>query len=337
LLKTTVPTALKDSFVKFATFFLLLAYGAGWLSFRSFFNIYVLIYLAQLILIISYARRITRMKPTFSWQFFSNTRIREVSLYGGFSLLAGGTVMLVQRIDIIMISRLMSLKEVAYYSTAFFFMTAIMVPARSVATIAAPLLSKHIQDDNLGEVKNIYLPSTLNMFIFSGFVFLGVWICVDELMIVLGEKFGQIKWVIFFLGIGKITEAFHGLNQNILIYSRYFRWDSVLQIFLLTITIITNLIFIPRFGMNGAAIASLIAISSNQLLKALLIYFKYRLHPYNKRSLLVIALFIIVLVSADYLPQAGSPLMSIAVKAVSFSLLYFIIIYIFNLSTELNT
>jgi len=319
------------------TLFLLLAYGAGWVSFRTFFHIYILVYLLQLLLILGYARKISVLKPAFSWQFFSNSRIREVFIYGGFSLLTGGTVMLVQRIDIIMISKMLTLKEVAYYSTAFFFMTAIMVPARSVATIAAPLLSKHIQEKNFEEVKKVYMPATLNMFIFSSFVFLGVWICVDELMLILGEKFGQIKWVILFLGIGKITETLMGLNQNILIYSKYFRWDFVLQIFLLAITIITNLLLIPRFGMNGAAVASLVAIVTSQILKALLIQVKYKINPFNIRSLLMIAFVILVLLISTTIPPLGSPIFSLALKASIFSLFYFIIIYIFKLSTELNT
>lgn len=336
LLKTSVPTGLKDSFVKFATFLLLIIYGTGCLSFRLFFYLYLVIYFFQLLFILAYARKITELKPAFSWQFFKNQRLREIFIYGGFSLLAGGTVMLVQRIDIIMISKMLTLKEVAYYSIAFFIMTAIMVPARSVSAIASPLLSKHIQEHNLPEIKKVYLSSSLNMFLFSGFIFLGTWVCVDDLMLILGDKFGQIKWVILFLGLGKIMEALNGMNQSILIYSRYYRWDFVLQVFLLAITIVTNLLLIPRYGMNGAALASLIAIASNQLFKAILVFVKYRIHPYNSRSLFLVLLFAVVLFLSVFIPPIGSPIISIFVKASFFTASYFIIIYIFNLSTELN-
>lgn len=336
LLRTSFPIALKDSFTKFFTLILILLYGAKWISFHQFFLLYVLGFLLQLFLIIAYSIFITSIKPHFNFNFFRDTRIREILKYGGFSLLSGGTVLLVQRIDIIMISQLISLDFVAYYATAYFFMTAIMVPMRSVISIAGPLISSNLYQNNLEELKKVYLPSALNMLIFSGFVFLGVWVCVNELMLILGDKFGQIKWVLLFLGIGKVLESICGLNQHVIIYSRYYKWDSLFQVILLALTIVTNLILIPRYGINGAAAATLIAIIINQLLKYILVYTKFRIQPFNAKSLFVILIIITIILLSEYIPIVLSPIFSLVIKAALFTLVYFIIIYIFRLSTDLN-
>ncbi len=336
LLRTSFPTALKDSFTKFFTLILILLYGAKWINFHQFFLLYVMGFLIQLFLIIVYSIFISSIKPHLDLNFFRDTRIREILRYGGFSLLSGGTVLLAQRIDIIMIGKMISLEYVAYYATAYFFMTAIMVPMRSVISIAGPLISSNINQNNMEALKKVYLPSSLNMLIFSGFVFLGVWVCVNELMLVLGDKFGQIKWVLLFLGTGKILESIFGLNQHVIIYSKYFKWDSLFQIILLALTIVTNLILIPGYGINGAAFATLIAIVINQLLKSILVYARFRIQPLNSKSLFVMFIIVITILFSEHIPILISPILSLVIKAALFTLVYFIIIYIFRLSTDLN-
>ena len=322
--------------MKVYTFVLIIIYGIGQLSFQSFFFIYLTGYSLQCLLMLLYFLKVNNTKLAFTFSFIKTDKFKPIFLYGVYSFLSGGTVMLVQRLDIIMVGKLLSLEYVAYYATAFFFITAILVPTRSITSIATPLLSYHLQNKNTYEVNKIYFSSSLNMLLFSGFIFIGIWSCSNELMNILGEKFGQIKWVILFLGSGKLLEVFFSLNQYVLIYSKYFKWDMVFQLFLLLLTIATNLLFIPLYGINGAAIATTITILINQIVKAWFIYKRFGLHPLNHKSILLILIILIFILSVSFIPVIYSSLISIAIKSIGVTILYFALVFFLKISIDVN-
>ena len=68
-------------------------------------------------------------------------QIKEIISYGLYVLVGGISIILVTRIDMMMLGSLLEdgtgegLKQVAFYTVAFFIGNAIMVPAKSIAAI----------------------------------------------------------------------------------------------------------------------------------------------------------------------------------------------------------
>ena len=336
--KTSFPTFLKDTFIKFWTFLLVVLYWQKFISFDMFFKLYLSGYAMQLLMIYIYLKKNTEYSFSFDFSFFKDiSSIKSVLTYGFFSLLTGGATVFVARIDILMINKYIDLSSVAYYSVAMFFITALQVPVRSLATIAVPILSDNLHKKKFENVKDIYSKTAINLLLISSFILLLIVMNIQEFMFLLGEKFGQIKYVILILGIAKIYEIINALNSNIIIISKYYKYDIIFQVAQLIITVISNLIFIPIYGINGAALATGITIVLNTTVKGLFVYKKYKLHPYSYNTLKVMLIMACSILGTIFIPEIINVYFTIGIKILSISLIYFILTLMLNVSNEMSS
>ena len=98
-------------------------------------------------------------------------KIREIIVYGLYVLIGGASIMLVTRLDMLMIGSMLNLKEVAYYTLAFYIGSAIKVPGRSIVSISMPFLAKAWENQDFKQIQMIYEKSSINQFIVGGLFF----------------------------------------------------------------------------------------------------------------------------------------------------------------------
>ena len=67
-------------------------------------------------------------------------------------LVGGASAMLISKVDMMMIANLMDLQHVAFYTVAFFIGNVIRVPGKAVVSIAAPLIAKASEKNNISEI-----------------------------------------------------------------------------------------------------------------------------------------------------------------------------------------
>ena len=135
-----------------------------------------------------------------------------------------------------------------FNTLAFYIGNAIAVPGRSVITISVPLLSKACENQNLKEIKTIYSKSSINQLIVSGFLFLIIWLNLHDVFTLLPEKFTHGKWVVFYIGLAQLINMACGVNGAIIVNSDYYKFDLYTNLFLLIVTICSNLLLIPKLG-----------------------------------------------------------------------------------------
>jgi O-antigen/teichoic acid export membrane protein len=85
-------------------------------------------------------------------------------------LVGGASAMLISKVDMMMIGNLMDLQHVAFYTVAFFIGNVIRVPGKAIVSIAAPLIAKAWEKNNISEIKAIYTKSSINQLLF------GIWV-----------------------------------------------------------------------------------------------------------------------------------------------------------------
>ncbi|MBK9043115.1 MAG: polysaccharide biosynthesis C-terminal domain-containing protein, partial [Saprospiraceae bacterium] len=76
-------------------------------------------------------------------------------------------------------------------------------------------------------------------------------------------------------------------------YSKYYKFNFYLQLFVALICIVTNYYFISEYGLNGAAISGLICLIIYNLARYFYVKLKMNMHPFSKstiKSILVFAL-----------------------------------------------
>ena len=101
-----------------------------------------------------------------------------------------------------------------------------------------------------------------------------------------------------------------GLNTFILINSRRYVWDVVLSIFMIGATIVTNYLLIPVYGIDGAALATMLNLIFINLMRTVLTYGFFRLQPFSWRMLTVLAISGGAFLAQYFIPQLNNVFLS---------------------------
>ncbi len=142
--------------------------------------------------------------------------------------------------------------------------------------------------------------------------------------------------MIFFIGLAHVIQMLSGVSGVVIQSSPYYKMQTVFMGSYGLLVIITNLIMIPLWGINGAAIASLLSTLFFNLAKYLFLYNKYQLQPLNRKYLLVILISLIAYFSGYLLPQLDWYLLDIAVRSCLVGGVYVILSFALRISTDFN-
>ena len=262
--------------------------------------------------------------------------------YGIYVLLGGISIMLVTRIDIMMLASMLEdgtgegLQQVAFYTVAFFIGNAIMVPAKSIAAISIPLIAQAWEKQDLDEIQIIYSKSSINQLIIGGVFFLCVWLNIDQIFLLLPEQFQAGKWVVFYIGLSQLFNMATGVNGEIIINSRYYRFDLYLNLFLVFVTIVTNYFLIQKYGINGAAIATAISILIFNITRLTILKVKMNMHPFSLKTIYTVFLILFIYLILSFLPNSDYAFFDIIWKSITVMILFVPTALYFNLSEDIT-
>lgn len=311
-------------------------YFFEWITFSQFITLFVLSYLIQPLSVLTqiWKKGAFRLKPNF--KLLRRPLYKGMLNYGFYSLFGGLTTVLVWNIDILMLGSLAGLDQTAIYAIAFYIGSVITVPQRSIEKIAAPLLSEFIKNKKWREVESIYKKTSLNQLI-PGFLIFGlVWLHIDRLFLLMPDLYAAGKWVVLIIGVGKLIEMGTGSNGIILINSKHYRVSFYTNVVLVVVTVALNYIFIPRYGIEGAAIASAFAFFAFNGVKCLFIKWKFGLQPFSLNTLIVVFLGGLSIYLTIGLSLFDAFWLNMLFNTALFLLLYLMPILYFKISPDLN-
>lgn len=250
--------------------------------------------------------------------------------------MAGSVANVILEIDKFMINRYEAIENVAYYGVAIYIATVIGVPYRSMYQIVNPLTAKLLNEKNKIDLKILYQKSSLTLFIISGFIFLMIILNINELYKLINESYVDGLIVVFIIGLTKLSDSLLGNNNAILFNSDYYRMVLVLGVFLAVLTIVLNMVFIPLYGINGAAFATFIAILIYNISKILFVYFKFKILPFSANTIKVVLLLLVCLGVFYFWDFKFHPVLNIALKSLLISMFYGFVVYALHLSDDIS-
>jgi O-antigen/teichoic acid export membrane protein len=103
---------------------------------------------------------------------------------------------------------------------------------------------------------------------------------------------------------------------------------------LAVMTILFNLWLIPRYGLDGAAIASFSAFFIYNTIKLAYVRLKFGILPFTSETLKVILLLVVIGMSLYFLDFPFHPILNIAIKGLLITLIYVGVLYRFRISED---
>jgi O-antigen/teichoic acid export membrane protein len=127
-----------------------------------------------------------------------------------------------------------------------------------------------------------------------------------------------------------------GNNNAIIFNSKYYRTVLFLGLLLAFFAITLNMVFIPKYGLEGAAIATLISITFYSIAKLLFVVLKMKLYPFTIKNLYALLIGLLCFFTFYYWDFSFHPIINIILKSILVSIVYVVIVYKIKLSEEIN-
>ncbi len=262
----------------------------------------------------------------------------DILSFALFTLVSGTATVLVFKIDSLMISGIVDLEGNGIYTMALFIATLVEIPRRALIQVASPMLSAAFQEEDMDKVEEIYKKMSINLLLAGGFVMGGICLSLEDIysLIPNGERFASGFWVAVLISGAKLLDMLFSTNNELIVYSKYYKYNLYFLLFLMVCAIGSNYLFISALGITGAAGATLLSFLLFNLVKWYFIKNRMGFSPFGKSTIKAFAVLGLSAITAYYLPAQGFPLLDILMRSVVFTLILGVLIYFGNVSEDVN-
>ena len=330
--KSAFGNLMKEVFHRLCISILLFAVYFKWISLEFFIYGISGVFVLRTILMGMYA--FSLHWPKLNFKFPEN--LSPVLKYSTLILLAASVATVLLDLDKVMIEYYLPIENVAIYGIAVYIATVISVPQKAMHQITNPMTAEMLNNKDKAGLKDLYEKSSLNLLIVSGLIFIWIITNVNSLYELIPEEYEISILVVLLISIVKLYDNFLGNNNSILFNSDYYRIVLGVGVVLVLVAFLLNLMLIPEFGIEGAAMASFIAFFLYNSSKIFIVLKKFKIHPFTRKSVWALILTAVFSLGFYFLNLPIHPILNIAFKAILAGILYLFIIYNFRFSEDIN-
>lgn len=323
---------ISEVLVRMLVMFMLLAVHFNWISKDGFIYGLAIAYFLQFALMFVYAMHVKF--PRFKFSIPNN--VTDLFGYSFFVILSGGVAVLLMDFDKVMIPAYENIGSNALYSVAIFIATVIAVPGRAMLQIIYPITARLISENKQDELQDLYRKSAINLQVLGGLVMLAIFLNIKEMYKLIPEEYSGGIWVVFMIGLAKFYDVILGNNNAIILNTKYYRWVLLFGLLLVLMMIVLNMIFIPMYGIDGAALATLISVLVYNSIKLWFVVKKMGLFPFTKKTLYSFGIILLVFLLFFFWDFQFHAVINIIVKSSLIVVVYGYLNYKNRISPEIN-
>jgi O-antigen/teichoic acid export membrane protein len=344
IFRTSVPALINDVLVRIVSILLFTIYFIRWIDRDQFITIFVAIYGTQFVVLIIYLFIEDRPSFRINWEQYKENTPARMFVYGIILSLGGMASLGLRYLDTIMLGMykpkevsMNALDIVGIYSIAAFVATFVEAPMNALDKIMVPKMADGWKRNDIADIQQMYYKSAKYLFLLGGFLFLMINLNIDSLFQLIPDKgYSLAKGVVFIISLGTLINMATGNNDGILYTSSRYRIMIWLLIALVLVAYVNYRIFIPLFGMEGAAIATALSAFLYNLVKFVLIWYYFHMQPFTIATLKVIVLVIITGAIVYFIPSVHNPFADIAIRSSLIGVVFGGLVYILRIVPEFH-
>lgn len=341
--RIAIPNFVREVYLKIANVLLIFIFGLGWLSFDTMLYLVVASYGFAVVILLGYIKQLGKLYWRFpNRSILTKSMIRQMLGYGGFTLLGGVGVNLMLFIDRTMVAGERGLISAGIFIIASYIAGVIEIPRKAIAQISIPLLAASLVKGDYDHVRTMNQKSALNQLIAGGVVFLLIWASIDDIFFLIpkGSTYGEGKYVVLFLALVKVFDIATGLNTEIILYSKFFKFGTLFIIASAVLGFLLNLWLIPLYGFVGAAIATAFTTLVYSVARMTFVWSKFRVLPFTNKTLqvacILAVLYALTFLMPDYSRTVFSAMLVMVLRSAVIILVFILLIIKFRVSEEIN-
>ncbi|WP_339922732.1 oligosaccharide flippase family protein [uncultured Cyclobacterium sp.] len=336
-LKVAIPSLIRDVFLRVFMAMLIIGYSLSIYSFDNMIWGLGVVYILAMISIVIYMKRERIFKFDFNWEGITRPFKKEYLRYSLITLLGTAGALLIMKIDSIMVSSMIGLDANAIYTIGFSIAVVIEMPRRAISQVAMPVISEKFAKNQLAGINALYKKIAINQLLICLLIFLMIWINIENLYHFVPNRaiYEQGKWVVLLIGLGKLTDVIFSVNGEIIVFSKFYTFNITATLLMSAAVIIFNLALIPLYGIEGAALASLIAMFFYNLVKFIYIKIRLGFNPFTPGVFFIlIAGGLSWAVSYYLIPTFEAVIPDILIRSGIVTAVYLSLVHLFKAATE---
>ncbi len=237
-----------------------------------------------------------KMWINFSFPCFSFIRkdfLKEYFKYCGLTFSSGMTGLVTENVDKLMIGAFLTMEDVGIYSVVVQISMLIKIIKNGFIRIAYPVIAESWENKENSKIEKVYRSNSAVQMFLGSFIFIIIFSFPESILKALDPAYVRGASVLVFIACGYLIDLSAGMSDGIISLSKYFHFDLYLRLFLVFLTVLTNYIFIPVWGLAGAAFASALTLLVFNLSKIIVIWKKFRFFPFYSDSVKIVFLTIL--------------------------------------------
>jgi len=284
------------------------------------------------------ARRKISLYP--SWEFLKrNYLAKDFAKFFAFIVFSNLSAFFITKIDLFFVARYTDLSNLAFYTTASYFVLFLMVPYNSVLAISFPEIVKLYTQRKKQELTPMIINNAMFGLALSLYCFLILWLNIDFIYSIIpnGELYEKGKYVFLILAIGKLVDISIGSLGQLIVASEWYHYTLYFSIINSLIGIILGYYLTSCYGIIGSAWAITLTIFISDIFQVLLGYFKLKIIPFDKNVLKILLLSTFVFVFCYILTRlVDDKYIQMVLKSIFISIVFLGGICLFKINEEVN-
>lgn len=338
LLKIVAANFAKEVLVRIGTSITVLLYAVNLISFPAMVYSMIIVYGVSLLYLLGYLAWRKQLALKFSFSTFERPQLKEMMVYSMYALMGAGGSFIILNIDQIMISGMIGLSWNGIYTTAFYIAVVIEMPRRALTQITTPLISRAFDKHDMVEIDKLYKKVSINQMIAGSLLYIGIAANLNSIFALVpnNEVFIQGITVVNIIGLGKLLDMTFSLNGEIIVMSKYFRFNVLSLVILAVLAVLLNQWLIPLYGIDGAAWASAISLLLYNLTKMIFVWAKLGVQPFTLKNVGMLAISVVVLLAGTYMPAFPNIFLDILLRSALITVLFSAAVLFFRISPDAN-
>ena len=336
LFDATTGTFLSDLFLRIGNVFLLGAFYFKWIDFSQYVLGYVFllsfpaVYLAGLLIY----RKQFSLAPKLD--FIQMPLRKEMFSLSAFGLMSGLSAVALKQIDTLFLNEYYDLSVAGIYTISFYFGTIILIPAIAIGKISSTFIADAWKNKDMDSIQDIYYKSSINQLVAALLLFILMVTNLHNIFKILPPEYGGGEWVIVLIALSNLIVSSTGVSVQIIATSHKFKIQTYSMAFLVGLSVILYMIFIPLYGMLGAALVSLFSVSISSLLRVFYLQKYMKLFPYKFTHLKCVAAGLVAFAVGIIIPEIDFNYLDLMVRCLAVSVVFTSGIYFLRVSDDVN-
>lgn len=302
LLRIVLPKFVREVGLRVATLVVYLLYYYKIIDFDGVVIGFCVFYGLATIINIAYLLSLKRVSFKIEWNYIKPQLKRDFMFYTLFMITAALAGNVIPMLSKFFVAGKTGFHLAGVFTIATNIAALVEMPYRSLGAISRPHISDAMAKQDVKQADALCKNVALHQFIAGSFVFFVIWINIDFLFDLLpnGDIYRLGKWAVLILSLSRLVYSTFGVVITALSYSKYYYYSLIFTILLATMSIGLNTWWVPKWDINGGALANLVSYFIYFILLLAFIKWKIGVMPLS-RKLIPMAMVILVLFVFNWL------------------------------------